>query len=327
MFSIEMLPAVEGDALWIEYGDPNNPSRILIDCGYKSTYREIMDRLRADPKIAFELLVLTHIDGDHIAGAVPFIRDKDISSQRVKEIWFNDRRHISDALGARLGEHFAKAITDKGFPWNALFNGQAVVTPDEGVLSPISLAGGLKITLLSPGRAQLRKLLDNWTKELDDILEGRSLEEFLEKPSPSLQPDVLGEPNLKSIANRTFEPDDTAPNGSSIAFLAEYTDPFDAGRIKRALLAGDAYAPVLEASLSAVLQERHLPALKLDAFKLSHHGSKHNTSNELLKLITCENFLISTNGNRHSHPDEEAIARIIVSNKRPKDLYFNYRTR
>jgi hypothetical protein len=37
MLRIEMLPAQQGDALWIEYGDPAKPRLVLIDGGTKPT--------------------------------------------------------------------------------------------------------------------------------------------------------------------------------------------------------------------------------------------------------------------------------------------------
>ena len=115
MFSIEMLRANEGDALWVEYGDPAAPNRILIDCGYKSTYREILDRLDADAALAFELFVLTHIDADHIAGAVPFIADARVTPQRIGEVWFNSRKHLSDKLGVEQAEYFTHSLAKRKF--------------------------------------------------------------------------------------------------------------------------------------------------------------------------------------------------------------------
>ena len=48
MFTIEMLHANEGDALWIEYGpDGGDVHRVLIDCGRKSAYREVRKRILA----------------------------------------------------------------------------------------------------------------------------------------------------------------------------------------------------------------------------------------------------------------------------------------
>ena len=71
MFNIEMLPANEGDALWIEYGPDHGPvHRVLIDCGRKKAYREVRARLDAAAaqgrELDFDLFVLTHVDADHI---------------------------------------------------------------------------------------------------------------------------------------------------------------------------------------------------------------------------------------------------------------------
>jgi hypothetical protein len=64
-----------------------------------------------------------------------------------------------------------------------------------------------------------------------------------------------------------------------------------------------------------------------DAIKLSHHGSLRNTSPELLNLIDSPRYFISSNGERHNHPDVEVIKAIV---DRPthlhRNLYFNYST-
>ena len=77
MFTIEMLPAEFGDALWIEYGEGAKPDpvhRVLVDCGTKTVYPTLRERIRAlDANDRhFELFVVTHIDVDHIGG-VPVV--------------------------------------------------------------------------------------------------------------------------------------------------------------------------------------------------------------------------------------------------------------
>lgn len=65
-----------------------------------------------------------------------------------------------------------------------------------------------------------------------------------------------------------------------------------------------------------------------DVVKVSHHGSKHNTSVSLLKLINSKKYLFSTNGKgkNFSHPDIETIYRIITTdNTLDKELIFNYK--
>ncbi|OWK21457.1 hypothetical protein AJ88_23715 [Mesorhizobium amorphae CCBAU 01583] len=66
--------------------------------------------------------------------------------------------------------------------------------------------------------------------------------------------------------------------------------------------------------------------LKLDLYKVSHHGSKFNTTLELLNLLDCTRFAFSTDGTRNDHPHPETIAKILVNDPlRPKTLYFNFR--
>ena len=71
MFRIDMLPAEFGDALWIEYGQ-DAVHRILIDCGTRSVFEAVKRRIEALPVAErhFELFVVTHVDVDHIGGAL-----------------------------------------------------------------------------------------------------------------------------------------------------------------------------------------------------------------------------------------------------------------
>src|SRR6185369_528707 len=76
MFSIELFPAGGGDCLWIEYGSAKAPHRLLIDGGIPATASELRRRIKLVPekKRCFELVVVTHIDLDHIGGLLPLLR-------------------------------------------------------------------------------------------------------------------------------------------------------------------------------------------------------------------------------------------------------------
>ena len=60
-------------------------------------------------------------------------------------------------------------------------------------------------------------------------------------------------------------------------------------------------------------------------FKLSHHGSRANVTQELMRAIQAGHYVFSTNGAQFGHPNDEAVARVIVGSKRPT-LWFNYAT-
>jgi hypothetical protein len=214
-------------------------------------------------------------------------------------------------------------IQRKELPWNRAFGGAAVALKPQTPLPVVELPGGLRLTLLSPTAAGLADLSVEWARVLlKEGLDPDSPDEALERLKASrLRPDdLLGaeEIDVASLAARPFNSDDGLPNGSSIAFLAEYEG-------KRCLFAGDAHAPVLQDSIETLLRQEDAARLRLDTFKISHHGSKNNLSAGLLNLLRCKRYLVSTNGAIFHHPDREAIARIIARGGEPV-LCFNYRS-
>ncbi|MES9990667.1 MAG: MBL fold metallo-hydrolase [Candidatus Thiodiazotropha sp.] len=341
MLTIEMLPADEGDALWIEYG--SDPKRhILIDCGRKTAYREIIKRFENDANLNLELFVMTHVDADHISGAVPLLQDDRFGATRVKDIWFNGWRHLNGmhkksdretpgTLSAKQGEYFGALLWDRGYPWNESFDGYAVVIDDDAPLPKIELAGGMTLTLLAPDHDKLVEMRQRWEDDLQTNDPNKHLDpgdferalELLGRDSRN-RPDVLGRGHegpvvVSELLNIPFLADTSEPNGSSIAFLAEYDD-------QAILFAGDAHAPQLESSLNRLLADRGKDILKLDALKMSHHGSARNNSSTLLEMIDCQRYLISTNGSRHHHPDPAALARVLDLYDDGVKFYFNYRS-
>ncbi|BAF71688.1 hypothetical protein [Sulfurovum sp. NBC37-1] len=112
-----------------------------------------------------------------------------------------------------------------------------------------------------------------------------------------------------------FEEDKSLPNGSSIAFILEIGD-------KKILFLGDSHPSVIIDGLKE-LRYSNRNKLEIDFMKVSHHGSKANTSNELLEIIKCDKFIISTDGSKHGLPNKETLARIINKHSGCK-IYFTY---
>jgi beta-lactamase superfamily II metal-dependent hydrolase len=312
MLRIEMLPASCGDGLWIEYGSARAPHRLLIDGGLSGDGRVLTARARkAGAKCRLELVVITHIDADHIGAPLRFL-DELPAGVEIGDVWFNGRRHLpGGVLSTTQGEEVSALLEARKLPWNAAWRGRAVVVPAKGALPVKKLPGGATITLLSPGPAELLALARQWDQEI-----GRGGGTLGAREAPSKARPRAGALDVEALAAAPFEPDGTAPNGSSIAFLLEH-----AGR--RVLFGADAHVGVLLRSLA------RLPGkgpLGLAALKLSHHGSARSLSVDLLAAVDCRRFLVSTNGRQHHHPDREAIARI-VRHAKGATLYFNYRTR
>src|SRR6266545_4956913 len=120
MLTLEMLPADQGDCLWIEYTDAGQTRRILIDGGTPSTYPRLKKRIEALPlpERRFELFVVTHVDSDHIGGAVKLIDDP-ADGLTFGDVWFNGFGHLpkpDDQLGAKQGEELTRMLVQGKVP-------------------------------------------------------------------------------------------------------------------------------------------------------------------------------------------------------------------
>ena len=72
---IEMFPAENGDAFLVRL---DNGENILIDMGYNETYSKFIKNRLIDLKNenqCIDLLIITHIDEDHIVGAIEFFKE------------------------------------------------------------------------------------------------------------------------------------------------------------------------------------------------------------------------------------------------------------
>ena len=159
MLRIDVLPAQRGDGLWLSYDHGAVTRHVLIDAGPQETIPtlvpELEQRIAAVPGRVgkIELFVITHIDADHIQGAVALLSDH----RRVpafRDVWFNGFRHLG-LLGGPDGERLTAALAEHPDRWNAAFDHDAVVVPDDGPLPTRRLRGGLTITLLGPTKEAL----------------------------------------------------------------------------------------------------------------------------------------------------------------------------
>ena len=331
MFKIEMLPAANGDCLWIEYGTADAVHRILIDAGWHSTYEHLRNRILALPKDdrVFELLLITHIDSDHIEGVIPLLQDTELGC-RFNDIWYNGWKHLEnlpdapapdDVLGAREGEFIGVLLEDQQLPWNQhqVFAGGRIMVPNEGDPPVGELAGGLTLTVVSPTRLRLIELRDEWRRVADDAhftpgdadATRAELRRRRYLPVPADQLGVEDGPPGK---------DNSEANGSSIAVVAEYGDV-------KVLLAADAFPDVLAHGLGLIGATKEKP-ISVDAWKLAHHGSWQNINDNLFERVRSPRYLISTNGRTFHHPHVPTIEYLIEHHpgRRKPELIFNYRT-
>lgn len=312
---IKVFPAYDGDCMIVNFEDEYKKTNILIDGGRgKLCYQMLKSHLKVieENKENIDLLVITHIDRDHIDGIISLFKDKGVNKGLIKKVWFNSGNKLSSFFGNKYEEvrdislkygieiSIKQGITlEKELENHSLSSDEVIVAGDSYKVDET-----IKITILSPINDTLEKLNDNWE------IEKGSLDTEISKKS-----DADDKVSIECLSLHTFEEDRSLPNASSIAFLLEFDQ-------RKILMLGDSHPSIIRDSLVRLGYSKENKIIA-EAVKISHHGSKYNTSSDLLDLIECHNFIISTNGLFHGLPHKECLSRIITSSKNTR-LYFNY---
>jgi beta-lactamase superfamily II metal-dependent hydrolase len=358
MLSLKMYPAKNGDAFLINA----NGNHLLVDGGFASTYtnyiaQDLAELSRQGNRIS--LVVCTHIDADHIGGLLAFFSANGCPDSRgieVDAVWHNSLRSLSsephgpcmpqdarvlasikrrgfplateraaDPISVRQGSSLAKLLRIERYHWNDGDGSQCI----DSRVAPLDLPNAVQVKVLGPTVERLESLRAWWLREMKKLgyrgvgeasdLVDDAYEMWCAHDSQSAAPCIRPIAAQKDLPlTEVYTADTSIANGSSIALL------LTAGKAS-VLLLGDAWAEDMVAELK---QRQTDGGIQLfDAIKISHHGSNHNTSVELLAMVDAPCFLISTDGSRHGHPDFEVLAEIV---DRPaafeRRVYFNYET-
>lgn len=316
---LEVLPAGFGDCLLVSCPVDGRMWRMLIDTGPDETYPALRKRLldlpaNADGRRFVDLFVVSHIDHDHIGGASLLLNDTELRLA-FGDIWFNapPRKKIR---GVAEGQSLADILgaTNRNLPWNLAADGGPICTPRPGEVVEWQQQGWPSLTILSPSPVELKALFETWETQLEK-LRAKEHDSLEEAPAASRSAEV----SLEALAARRTATDRAVPNGSSIAMLLEH-------RGRSVLLSADAFATVLVPAIDTLVQRRGgAGALHVDAVKLSHHGSRANVTQDLMRRLDSEHFVFSTNNAYFGHPNPEAVARVLTRGGRTT-LWFNYDT-
>lgn len=248
---------------------------------------------------------------------------KDITSQS----YLKEKKEGENNISAIQGSTLARLINEGKYNWNASFEQKAVSTNNKNT---IQITKDIKLILLSPDNDKIDKLYDYWQRELlkhgfldkvskdtifDDAFEIMVSKQKTKKKTKKKNISNSTDP-INDLISTEFNEDDSASNGSSIAFILE-------GHNKKVLFLGDSHPTIICNSLKKHYNLNEFP-IYFDIIKLSHHGSYANNSPELLSLISSNKMIISTNGKGHGHPDKEMIANVLSKKNKELKLYFNY---
>jgi beta-lactamase superfamily II metal-dependent hydrolase len=357
MIKVKMYPANEGDAFLVSFD--SGSTNIIIDMGLQKTYTDHIKPDLVDLKSrgqSVDLLVVTHVDNDHIVGAVNFIKENGAKDEiiEVKEVWHNSYRHLQFSkqdkpldqeekstlkqIGSQNriltkqsglqdikieeGITLAGLLYGYDYSWNEKFDGKAVLKQR----NVIEISPDLTIRIISPNTKKLDTLAAKWKAKLesekykftlnDDEVFDDAFEQYMRMP------EFFSE--TKDIArneNRfTFDELVSLKGKDRSATNGSSIAFIMEYNCQKLLFLGDAHEDIIYEELSSLKESGY--ELDFEIVKISHHGSNNNISNRLLKLISSKRFLISTNG-KHYHPDLGAIAKIIASDQET-EIITNY---
>lgn len=361
MIQIEIFPAINGDCFLIH----TDEGLILIDCGYASTYSDhlkpVLEKLNEQGKSILRF-ILTHIDEDHIQGAIKFLAENGDASNpkiiKIDQIWHNSYRHLqaervddiisSNAesilkssfktieqqaekhISARQGSSLAALILQNGYDWNSDFEGKAFSTNH---FPEIKISEKIKFELLSPDDEALTRLEKYWRKELYRL-------GFRDKITKQ---EIFDDAFEFLLMNDKIEPDETSSqeisaSGFDVEELQKQSwvqdrTPKNGSSLafilnvndKKMLFLGDAIPCIVDEQLEKKLASDTKPFL-FDLIKLSHHGSYASNSPKLFEIADARKYIISTKGESNPHPSKPTLAWLI---DRPTEdlrkIYFNYK--
>jgi hypothetical protein len=334
-FSLDVRRARKGDCLLLHYGTKQAPSLVLIDGGPKSVYQphlkprleEIKKRrgLGAGEPLPIDLMMVSHVDDDHIRGVLDFTRElreaSGVPFARVTSLWHNS---FDDVIGNTPAE-LTKAVTAQ-FGTASLVDGiseDATVDSDE---DEEVINSSLKVLASIEQGHQLRLDADKLHVEVNPEFDGKliiagdtpidmgdGLSFLVAGPMvPELKKlQAKHDQWLKELKEKGLEPGDalsayvdkSVPNLSSLVLLATCGG-------KTILLTGDARGDKIMEGLEAVGALIAGKTVHVDVLKVPHHGSSNNLETGFFERITADRYVFSGNG-EHGNPERESLEMLL----------------
>lgn len=337
LFSLDIVRACKGDCLLLHYGTKEKPRLVLIDGGHYSVYgphlKPRLEQIKKTRKLGqnkplvIDLLMVSHVDEDHIQGILEFTKDliqDDPQFAQILGFWHNSFENV---INAEVPKQVKATLADKG---RASINGEL---PEDLILDVDEeeevIVSSLKILASVKQGAELRSRIINKLKaelnvdfggepivadagaepiEIDDNLK------FIVAGPMQPELDALREKHkqwLEGLQKAGKSPEDvlSAYADKSVANLSSIVVLAESGG-KSILLTGDARGDKILEGLELVgALKPPGGTLKVDVLKVPHHGSANNLTQNFFERITAKHYVFSGNG-EHGNPERETMEMV-----------------
>ena len=345
---IKTFESGAGDCIFLVMKDEmdNSCFHIMMDCNVLTD--EIKAYISDELYKRIDVLIVTHIDSDHANGITKLMRNPDFTDMQIGMILFNGfqpqteqpqtlpsttvvkLQAVAELLPPTVDEAFQKTngmdaaclITElnKHPQWKAVWRQTPILAGETMPLGNNEKWGRLRV--LSPTQDAMDNLLHDvkleYAKRLssappnEDFLDQDKYYELMLRlaelrKSPSLARKTNAEAITKESLNKSAKID-AEENGVTNANKASLAFCWEGGEeVKRILLMGDAVSSQVVNELNDIDDDR----IWFEAVKVSHHGSKHNTSIELNAKVDSAHYFF-TGGKENEGPDIETVAKIAM---------------
>lgn len=324
MFTLEALQALHGDCLLLHWGSQDDPRLMLIDGGPNTVYRDTLrPRLielarQRGGALTIDLLMLSHIDDDHINGLLDFAHELEDSNHRlfddtgppltvrVRRLWHNS---LEGLLDDPLAERATASVTAS--------TQAALELPDDAAEDAAEQRFHAMVLASVPQGQQLHGFATRLGWRLNTPFKnpplvmraGTAKTATIEKLALEvIAPAAQEVEKLRLVWKQKRKEDgalaayrDRSPyNLSSIVALAEFDG-------KRMLLTGDARGDHVLAGLEAAGLLDDEGRIHVDLLKLPHHGSKNNVDAAFFTRVTADHYVISGDRVRFPNPSQDAM--------------------
>lgn len=345
---IKTFESGAGDCIFLVMKDEmdNSCFHIMMDCNVLTD--EIKAYIRDELYKRIDVLIVTHIDSDHANGITKLMRNPDFADMQIGMILFNGfqpqteqpqtlpsttvvkLQAVAELLPPTVDEAFQKKngmdaaclITElnKHPQWKAVWRQTPILAGETMPLGNNGKWGRLRV--LSPTQDAMDNLLHDvkleYAKRLgsappnEDFLDqDKYYELMLRLTEQRKRPFISRKINAAAITKETLNNSaktDAEENGVTNANKASLAFCWEGGEdMKRILLMGDAVSSQVVNELNDIDDDR----IWFEAVKVSHHGSKHNTSIELNAKVDSAHYFF-TGGKENEGPDIETVAKIAM---------------
>lgn len=321
MLKLHVVQAEYGDCFILESKIGKKSTNILIDGGPFKTFenhlKPALQKLPLNGKL--DLVVLSHIDSDHIMGLLDLLyeikkerQNKSKDFIKISNVWHNSFKNLlllSDEPVKIVTKFFRdqslierKTILDsliiKGYQQGTDLTEVAIslkIPINHGFPELIEVANRMKssrlnhakLLVLGPTKRNIEQLRKEWRDWFTKKYESRkSKSEFVQ---------IL---------------DKSVPNLASIMFLVEIKN-------RKILFTGDGVGKDIIEMLSKNEMLDKNGEFHVDVLKVPHHGSDRNSSPEFFKTVISKYYIISANG-RDDNPSLNTLEWIIQNGKTAK---------